>query len=141
MPMDPAPCGTRTKAMGRKGKTAALGADRKRERNDSGNHGTQPSCRRNEITQRRNHFVRLAGLQAAVRIDPEALGRECTRPPSASARRVCSRRDVGRVDVIDAGADLVRVTEVVEGVAATPCRSAKVSMVITSASMRGDRRR
>ena len=66
--------------------------------------------------QRANDFGPLAGFQAAVRIDPQALFRDAPGDLAQALHDLLLRGQVGRVDVIHARADVVGVVEVHEGI-------------------------
>ena len=58
----------------------------------------------------------LAGFQAAVGVDPEALDGDAFGRLLHEFNHVLDRGNVGRVDVVHAGADLVRVLEVIKDI-------------------------
>ena len=88
----------------------------------------------NHVGQRGNHLRPLARLEATVRIHPQALRRHTLRCLLHQLHDVRLRRDVGRVDVVHAGPDLVGILEALESVQQLMSER-EVSMVITSASM------
>ena len=66
--------------------------------------------------QRGDDFAPLAGFQAAVRVHPQALGGDALGGFLHQLHDVRLRGDVGRVDVVHAGANLVGVVEVLKRV-------------------------
>ena len=69
-----------------------------------------------EVDERRLGLGPAAGLQAAVGVDDEEVGGEGGEHRRDALLDLLLGRHAGRVDVIDTGADLVRVAVVLEGV-------------------------
>ncbi len=102
----------------------AVGADRNfcgngRRRGDAAvrlQFMAQIACRLNHVPQRRFGLRPGAGFEAAVRVDPKSFGRDELRGAAQQSGHVGRRRHAGRMNVVHAGADIVRVGEGAEAV-------------------------
>src|SRR5258707_84570 len=74
------------------------------------------ACGGDHVDERGPHLLPFSGLQPAVRIDPELCVGEPAPRELDEISHLADLRHARRMDVVDAGADLVRIAVVLEGV-------------------------
>lgn len=75
---------------------------------------TSPLRRGDDVRERSLGLLPAAGLEAAVGVDEEEVAGNGLEHLSDAVLDLLLRRDTGRVDIVHAGTDLVRVAKLVE---------------------------